>query len=99
MLKVLKEDSIAVNRLAQAKPEAEKADLIKDIGIAQTAIMEENKYICAMCEGFGHTYACYRKTKKKKTKLGCPTRDIFNDLIVSKHLTGLVFKEALADRM
>lgn len=61
--------------------------------------MELSKYICAICEGFGHTHLCYRKSKKKKTKLGCPSRDIYDELIRSKHITGAAFKDALDDRM
>ena len=87
-----------VARLAEAKNPDEKASLLADIVAAKATFAELGKYICGVCEGFGHTHLCFRKTKKKKTKLGCPTRDIFDELIVSKHITGAMFKDALADR-
>lgn len=43
--------------------------------------------ICVVCSGYGHEYTCFRRLKKK-TKLGCPTKDFFGNLATAKTIPG-----------
>ena len=59
------------------------------IKFVDTELAELAKQVCAVCDGFGHTHSCYRKSKKK-TKLGCPSFDTISDWAVSKLIPGHV---------
>ena len=45
------------------------------------------KMECIVCSGYGHEYTCFRRSKKK-TKLGCPTKDFFGNLATAKTICG-----------
>ena len=85
-----KTDKVSLERFTPKMPPKKKEAFEADLVTADKTFDFLNKQTCAVCSGWGHNYACFRKSKKR-TKMGCPSRDMFTDLITAKSIDGQKF--------